>query len=126
MSSNLRPWYQFWPKDFNQDEKVQCLTPLAELIYRRALDVLWQNNGTRIPFAIDLLYGSLGKGISKEDFEAAWARIQYPGFEILKISEDEKWIYSRRLQKQKLNLDEKIEMKKRAGKKGAKARWDKA
>jgi len=123
MSTNKRPWYAFWPKDFNQDEKVQCLPALAELIYRRALDVLWQNNGTRIPNAMALLYNSLGKGISEREFSELWEKIQYPGFEILETTQDKKWIYSKRLQEQKKKIDDSIEQKSRAGKKGAKARW---
>lgn len=123
MSSSRRPWYPWNPKEFNNDEKVKCLTPLAELIYRRLLDVMWENNDIRMPNAIDLLYDCCGKGITKDEFAIAWARIQYPNFELFKVSEDKKWITSRRLASEAAKIADKSKSRKTAGKKGAEKRW---
>lgn len=123
MSSQKRPWYKWYPKDFNQDEKVRCLPALSELIYRRALDVMWQNNDIRMPNAMRLLYESLGKGIAEDDFAIAWERIQYPDFELFKVSEDEKWISSTRLTKENDEIIEMANTRSSAGIKGAMARW---
>ncbi|HUT43995.1 MAG TPA: hypothetical protein VMW95_06635 [Desulfobacterales bacterium] len=123
MSSNKRPWYKWYPKDFNQDEKVRCLPPLAEVVYRRALDLMWQSNDIRIPNAMRLLYESLGKGITEDDFAIAWERIQYPDFELFKVSKDEKWLYSTRLRKENDEIVEMSNARSAAGIQGAKARW---
>jgi len=123
MSSSRRPWYPWNPKEFNNDEKVKCLTPLAELIYRRLLDVMWENNDIRMPNAIDLLYDCCGKGIAKDEFAIAWTRIQYPDFELFVVSEDKKWITSRRLAREAASIAEKSKVRKTAGKKGAENRW---
>jgi hypothetical protein len=122
MSSDNRPWYQWWPKEFNGDEKVQCLSPLAELIYRRTLDVMWQANDGHLPNNCQKLANALSKGIPPNEFEKLWAEIQTPGFELFKTSKDGDKIYSDRLVKQIQAL--KITSKKRsyAGKKGAEAR----
>ncbi len=125
MSSSKRPWYPWYPKDFTTDEKVQCLPPLAELIYRRALDILWQSNDTRIPNACDLLWQSLGKGIARGEFDELWGRIMYPGFELFTVSDDEKWIFSKRLMREAEHINNCIERKSVAGQKGANARWQK-
>jgi len=124
MSSHKRPWYKWYPKDFNQDEKVRCLPPLAEVVYRRALDLMWQSNDIRIPSAMRLLYESLGKGITEDDFAIAWERIQYPDFELFKVSKDEKWLYSARLRKENDEIIEMSNMRSAAGIQGAKARWN--
>lgn len=123
MSSYKRPWFKWWPKDFNQDEKVRCLSALAELVYRRALDVMWQNNSICLPNAKQLLYDSLGKGLTEEEFSIAWDRVQYTGFELFRVSEDKKWIYSSRLQKEKELMEKMLRDRSTAGKKGAAARW---
>ena len=124
MSSHKRPWYKWYPKDFNQDEKVRCLPPLAEVVYRRALDLMWQSNDIRIPIAMRLLYESLGKGIAEDDFAIAWERIQYPDFELFKVSKDEKWLYSTRLRKENDEIIEMSNARSAAGIKGAAVRWD--
>ena len=126
MSSSRRPWYPWYPNDFNGDEKVKCLPPLAELIYRRALDLMWQSNSIRIPAAMPLLLQSLGSGIEPHEFELMWERIQYPDFELFRTEDDGKWVYSDRLRKEADHIKDLSEKKKNAGKTGAKARWGKA
>lgn len=125
MSSSRRPWYPWYPKDFTSDEKVQCLPPLAELIYRRALDLMWQSNDIRIPNAMPLLWQSLGKGIAESDFAMLWERIMYPEFALFDVSEDEKWVFSRRLRRESRKIKEMCDKKQAAGIIGAKARWNK-
>ena len=123
MSSSRRPWYPWYPKDFTSDEKVQCLPPLAELIYRRALDLMWQSNSIRIPNAMPLLMRSLGRGIAEADFIASWECIQYPDFELFKVTDDEKWLYSDRLRRESEYLADLSSKKRKAGITGANARW---
>ena len=105
MSSICRPWFKWYPKDFVADEKVRALSPLAELVYRRILDIQWETSECRLPNDIDYLFRVTGKGISREDFEAAWGEIQYPDFEILKNTE--KWVWSKRLKQQFIDCIEK-------------------
>lgn len=97
MSSSRRPWFPWYPSDFNQDEKVRMLSDDAELLYRRALDVLWQANDLQLPSNCQKLAKALARGWSQERFENAWADIQTPGFELLKTTDDGQWVYSKRL-----------------------------
>jgi len=126
MSCDKRPWFKWFPKDFISDEKVKCLPPLAELIYRRALDLLWQSNSIRIPNAMPLLYQSLGNGIAIADFNDAWGRIQYPNFELFSVSDDEKWLTSARLKAQADDLSGISKKRQVAGIKAASLRWEKS
>jgi len=73
MSSHHRPWYKWYPKDFDTDEKVKCLSLHAEIIYRRLLD---------------------------DEFKVAWGIIMYPGHELFGVEDDEKWVFSKRLRDQ--------------------------
>ena len=123
MSSSRRPWYKWFPKDFTSDEKVRCLSPIAELIYRRALDLMWQSNSICLPNAMPLLYQALGAGIEKDVFDDAWSRIQYINFELLKVSDDGKWLFSKRLRREAQELEEQSNKKQAAGIKGASKRW---
>jgi len=121
MSSNKRPWYQWWPKDFVADEKVQCLSANAELVYRRTLDLMWQANDCRLLNNCLKLANGLSKGLSQEQFEIAWAEIQTEGFELLKTSSCGKWVYAQRLSTQ-MELVVKTSKKRiAAGKKGGQA-----
>jgi len=121
MSSNLRPWYKWWPKDFIADEKVQCLSPLAELVYRRSLDIMWQANDGHLPNVCLKLANALSNKISEDDFKKAWNEIQSEGFELFKTTEDGKFIYSQRLLDQMKALERIREKRVKAGKKGGKA-----
>lgn len=125
MSCDKRPWYKWFPKDFISDEKVKCLPPLAELVYRRALDLMWQSNNIRIPNAMPLLYQSLGNGMSIAEFNDAWDRIQYPDFELFCVSEDKKWFISNRLKAQADELSDISNKRQIAGIKAASSRWEK-
>ena len=117
MSSNRRPWYKWYPKDFRTDEKVQCLSPLAELVYRRLLDVMWQNSACLLPNVCLKLANASATGLTPDEFEKCWKEIQTEGFELFKITDDGNWIYSKRLREQ---LQE-VNNKQKAGKKGGKA-----
>jgi hypothetical protein len=105
MSSDDRPWYRWFPKEFMSDEKVQSLSPVAEVVYRRALDVMWQANALQLPCNCIKLAYAIGKGLDKKQFEDAWAEIQFQGFELFKTSECGNWIYSERLRKEKEHVD---------------------
>jgi len=122
MSSNRRPWYKWWPKDFIVDEKVQCLSPIAELIYRRALDVMWQANACQLPNVCQSLTNAFGKGLSQNEFEKAWSEIQKQEYELFKITEDGKWIYSKRLMEEMKECENISKIRTGLGKKGAKAK----
>ena len=118
MSSNHRPWYKWWPKDFIADEKVQCLSPIAELVYRRALDVMWQANDCRLLNLCLKLANALSRGLTQNEFEKAWDEIQTPGFELFKISDCGNWIYSKRLSEQMEEIENTRKERQKAGRKG--------
>lgn len=121
MSSSKRPWYQWWPKDFKADEKVQCLSPIAELIYRRVLDVMWEANDCQLPSNCLKIANAVGKGLSEDEFKNAWSEIQSEGFELLKTSKCGKFIYSKRLVEQMKNIELISKKRQAAGRKGGKA-----
>lgn len=119
MSSGCRPWYKWWPKDFQSDEKVRALSPMAELIYRRVLDTMWESSECRLPNDIRFLHRVAAKELSFEEFKDLWTEIQYPGFEILKFNE--KFVWSKRLREQFVECMEKSEK----AKDSAEKRWGK-
>lgn len=132
LSSDRRPWYKWFPGQFHIDDKVQMLPEIAKYVYRDILDLMWQSNDTRIPNDINLLYDCIGERIAKalrpycvtfafEQFEALWHRIQYPGFELFKVSNDGKWLYSKKLSEQ----NEELKHKSNVGKSAASERWKK-
>ena len=122
MSSSRRPWYPWYPKDFIVDEKVQALSPIAELLYRRALDVMWQANACQLPDNCQKLANQIGKGLSQQEFEKAWSEIQFPGFELFKKTEDGLCIYSKRLREEAQKIESIQEKRKEFGKKGGLAK----
>ena len=87
MSSDRRPWYKWFPKDFVADEKVKSLSPLSELVYRRLLDTMWQSSACVLLNDCLRLANVAGGGLTDEQFEKAWSEIQTPGFELFKISD---------------------------------------
>ena len=117
MSSNRRPWYKWYPKDFITDEKVQSLSANSELVYRRLLDVMWQSNRCFLLNVCLRLANTAGRGLTLDEFKKSWDEIQTPGFELFKTTDDGKWIYSKRLQEQLQD----VENKEKAGKKGGQA-----
>lgn len=122
MSSSRRPWYPWYPKDFVVDEKVQALSPLAELLYRRALDVMWQANTCQLPNNSQKLANQIGKGLSQQQFESAWSEIQFEGFELFKTTEDGLWIYSKRLLIEAEKIENIQEKRRELGQKGGLAK----
>jgi hypothetical protein len=122
MSSTRRPWYPWYPKDFNSDEKVQALSPLAELLYRRALDVAWQANGCLLLNVCQKLANQIGKGLTENQFKEAWSEIQFNGFELFKTTNDGKWLYSERLRREAEKIENIQKTRSEFGKKGAVAK----
>lgn len=120
MSSHKRPWYKWWPKDFNQDEKVKGLGWDAELVYRRVLDVMWQSNDCRLPNDENYIYNAVAIAIPKERFAIAWLQIQRENFEL--FLEKDGWIYSKRLTLELEEVTKLSEIRKKLGKKGGKAK----
>lgn len=118
MSSSRRPWYPWYPKDFNQDEKVKSLSDDAELLYRRALDVMWQANDQHLLSNCQLLLNQIARGWQKERFQNAWNELIFPGFELLKTTEDGKWVYSKRLCDEAKKIQTINIKRKESGKKG--------
>lgn len=122
MSSNGRPWYKWYPKDFNVDEKVQCLSAYAELIYRRALDVMWQTSTICLPNDKRLINQALGKNIPKGEFEAAWDEIMRPNWSLFSISDDGEWLFSKRLRQEYEDAINLSKLRKNASLKAVEAR----
>jgi len=121
MSSDNRPWYKWYPKEFLADEKVQGLSPIAEVVYRRALDLMWQANACRLLDDCLKLANALSRGMTPETFKKAWLEIQTPGYELLKKTDCGKFLYSKRLRQQMEDIENKREKKVAAGKKGGQA-----
>jgi hypothetical protein len=118
MSSHNRPWYKWWAKDFMADEKAQTLSPLAELLYRRTLDSMWQANALQLPSNCLRLANLLSKGLTQDEFKTAWKEIQEPGFEMFKLSECGNWIYSKKLTEQLKEIEDIAKKRAEAGRKG--------
>jgi len=116
MSSHNRPWYKWYPRDFNQDEKVKGLGWDAELIYRRILDVMWQSNDCQLPNDIDYLHNAVAIAIPKNQFATAWLQIQRENFEL--FVEKNGWIYSERLKQEMKDVYKLSNTRKKLGSKG--------
>ena len=117
MSSNRRPWFPWYPKDFVVDEKVQALSDDAELLYRRALDVLWQANDLHLPNNCFKLANILARNWTKERFDEAWNEIQFDGFELFHTTDDGRWIYSKRLKAEAQKIEDISKIRSESGKK---------
>ena len=111
VSTNRRPWYKWYPKDFATDEKVKSLSPISELVYRRLLDVMWQSSACILLNDCLRLANASGAGLTRDEFENAWNEIQTSQFELFKTTDDGKFIYSKRLKEQ---IDE-IEKRSKSG-----------
>ena len=118
MSSDRRPWYPWYPRDFNQDEKVKCLSDDAELLYRRALDVMWQATALQLPSNCLKLALALARGWTTERFEKAWSEVQTPGYELFKTTENGDFIYSERLSREADKIKRLSEIRSIQGSKG--------
>lgn len=105
MSSSRRPWYPWYPKEFTADEKVRSLTDDAELLYRRVLDCMWEASAVHLPNISSVLHNQIARGWTKERFEIAWAELIRPGFEIIKVTDDGKNLYSTRLLKEAQKIE---------------------
>ena len=122
MSSDRRPWFPWYPRDFNQDEKVRCLSDDGELLYRRALDVMWQANTLQLPSNCYKLANALARGWDQKRFEKAWNEIQTPGFELFQTTKDGEFIYSSRLKKEADKIEQLSNSRKKLGKLGGLAK----
>jgi len=120
LSSHRRPWYKWYPRDFNQDEKVKGLGWDAELIYRRLLDVMWQSNDCQLPNDIDYLHNAVAIAIPKERFATAWLQIQRENFQL--FTEKNGWICSERLKIEMKGVSNLSNMRKKLGSKGGVAK----
>ena len=106
MSSDCRPWFKWFPKEFMSDEKVRCLSLRENAIYRNLLDTMWQSSDCKLPNDIQSLFYASGAAMEMtiDEFQKFWARIQKTGFAL--FSSDDNWIWSKRLMKQHINCVE--------------------
>ena len=93
----------------------------AELVYRRALDVLWQANELQMPSNCLKLAKALARGWTTERFENAWSEIQSDGYELLKTTDDGSWVYSKRLKLEAEKIEKLCDIRRKAAKKGGMA-----
>ncbi len=117
MSSSRRPWFPWYPKEYNADEKVKGLSDDADLLYRRILDVLWEASDLHLPSNCLKLANQIARGWSMERFKSAWGEIQFPGFELLKTTEDGKLVYSERLIREAQKIESISKIRSESGKK---------
>lgn len=87
-------WY---PIEYNSDPKVQALSPIADLVYRRLMDLIWQSDECRFPMVYIKLYRAVGRGLTQDEFSEAWLELQHDGFEAISVSNDGRWISHDRL-----------------------------
>lgn len=117
MSNKIKPMK--WDCVYhNSDPKIIALSPLAELLYRRAMDLFWQSPGCRFPNVFIKLYNSIGRGFNQDQFSSCWLELQHDGFEAFQVSKDGQWIFSKKL------VDDNRLLKKRAdaGRKGGRVK----
>lgn len=115
MSTQKRPWYKWYPKDFNVDEKVRMLSFEAKAVYRELLDIMWQSNECRLINDYIRLHKATCPSKTIEEFKEWFTEIQTPGDEIFKTSKDKKWLYSKRLKIEHEGVTHQKLKNKRAG-----------
>lgn len=110
-----RPAFQWYPKDYLTDERVVPMTLEEEGAYRRLMDYCW-------------LHGSLPNDMARlaamckasaDHMAELWPAIE-PCFQLV----ENRWIHPR-LEIERRKQDNYRKAKSKAGKRGAKARWEK-
>jgi hypothetical protein len=119
MSSSRRPWFPWCPKEFISDEKVKGLSDDAELLYRRALDCMWEASAVHMLSNSLTIANQIARGWSTERFEKAWSELFRPGWEIFKTSECGNFIYSERLRREACKIENISKIKSQNGKKAS-------
>ena len=114
MSDCDLPFFKFYPSDFIGDSDVQFMTATARGIYISLLCVQWQkgyvpNDKSKIAHV---------SGATLDDVENAWS-------DLLEVfDQTDKGLINNRLEEEREKITVAREKKKKAGKKGAKARWE--
>jgi len=113
--ADKRPAYQWYPKDYLADEHVALMTLEQEGAYRRLLDYCWLHE------SIPADMGAMGLlcRVDSSRMAELWQGIE-PCFQI----EGDRYV-NRRLNRERFKQDSHRESKQKAGRAGAKARWDK-
>ena len=113
-----RPSFQFYPADFLADENVRLMNNQARGCYIMLLCHCWREGS--IPSDIEELAALCGEDV--EAMRVMWSRVGKCFTPKTKMNGR---LVQRRLLKEKRKQDEYHKRKSDAGKKGAKARWDK-
>jgi hypothetical protein len=116
------PWYRWFPSDFGGSIKVKAMSDLAELVYRRLLDALWESKDCLLPEDLPFLHNVLLPKRPFSEFEAVWSELTRPGFEVI-TRPVEGMISNRRISCELEDTRALIEKKRAAGKIGAQKRW---
>lgn len=78
MSSESRPWFKFWMRDFYGAHAVRIMSAESQALYVRLLAEEWEAGG---PIPHDLEFWRKVHGSQYQDFDAAWAEVE-PCFEV--------------------------------------------
>lgn len=105
-------WY---PNDILSSGRVNALSPLEELWYRRALDHCWMSDG--MPADPQEFAGWVGRGCTVEAAEKIIARFFHPH------KKDPSKVVNNRQEKERKLLQQKRKQKSEAGKRGMASRW---
>lgn len=84
--------------EYNSDPVAMALSPLADLLYRRMMDLFWLSPDCRFPAVLEKLYNAIGRGLSQDEFSKAWLELQHDSFEAFSVTKDGQWLYSKKLQ----------------------------
>lgn len=115
------PWYRWFPSDFSGSIKVKAMSDMAELVYRRLLDALWESEECMLPEDLPFLHNVLLPKGSFDEFKAAWAEITRPGFEAI-TRPVEGMVSNRRIRAELEDARAMIAQKREAGRLSAAAR----
>jgi hypothetical protein len=119
------PWYRWFPSDFGGSIKVKAMSDLAELVYRRLLDALWESKDCLLPEDLPFLHNVLLPRRPFSEFEAVWSELTRPGFEVI-TRPAEGMISNRRILLELEDTRAMIEQKKAAGRRSAELRAERA
>lgn len=113
---NQSPAYLMYPDDILSSGRVNALSPLEELWYRRAIDFGWKNGG--MPSDPQEFAGWVGRGCTEKDAEKLISKFYFPD------KKDASRVVNERQEKERKLFLKKRKQKSEAGKRGMAKRWE--
>lgn len=116
--SQLGPYFPFYAQDWLGDHKVRALSLAAKGAYIELLSLMWTSATGKLIADNSTLARQVGA--STEEFATVWAEIQNPADPILR--EENGFVYSSRLLRERRKYQEKAKKAQEAGRKGGQAK----